>query len=184
MADPQHQEPLDGFDILTVRLYRAGLVGQALTLLIVGILGLTSGAPLWCWALYSAFVALTAWNMHLYMKTFRWIMQGASWIGLTLLVLGHFEGAMTSPLVGWAGIGFLFVSSSAWALKERYCFAIVGMRAVPLFLAGSLLGVFGQGQQPWAIPLLIAGGLMTMLSVAKLRMPLHFDIGDKSKYQV
>jgi uncharacterized integral membrane protein len=32
--------------------------------------------------------------------------------------------------------------------------------------------------------LTVAGGLYLVLSIAKLRMPLHFDVGDKSKYQV
>ena len=55
---------------------------------------------------------------------------------------------------------------------------------MPLFLA---LGIFASffGSLSLAAGLFaLASGVITMLAVAKVRMPLHFDIGDRSHYQI
>jgi uncharacterized integral membrane protein len=58
------------------------------------------------------------------------------------------------------------------------------MRLVPFMLAASLIG-FGLDEPIWiAVLLLPAGILLCILAFAKLRMPLHFDVGDKSHYQI
>ena len=38
----------------------------------------------------------------------------------------------------------------------------------------------------WAAALvaLVCGALLSLLALAKWRMPLHFDIGDKGRYQI
>ncbi|MCO4748054.1 MAG: hypothetical protein KC912_24890 [Proteobacteria bacterium] len=183
MADPDHTPVLDRFDRFTVVLYRLGLVGQAVTLIFAGMYVKTAESEL-IWAIYAAFVALAALNMHLYMKTFRWVIHFAAWLALVLQVLAP---SLLHPAPFWVwhvGLGFLFVASSAWALKERYCFRVPGMRLVPLLLAGSLIPIMTGGREPFGPTISIAGGLFTILAIAKLRMPLHFDVGDKSKYQV
>ena len=55
MADPQHVEILDGFDRLTVTLYRSalGFVSGSLLLQAAGVLG-----PLWGWAHAETVLAL------------------------------------------------------------------------------------------------------------------------------
>jgi len=176
MADPHHIPDLDRFDRLTVRLYRIGLLGQAVALLAAW---WTDGSRI-AWAVYGGFVALAALNMHLYAKVFRWIILGAVLTGLALQSGAH---AYKAHWLWHAGLGFLFVGSSAWALKERYCFRIPGMRLVPAFLAFSLTPVFWL-RPPYLPFVAIGGAFLTMLAIAKLRMPLHFDVGDKSKYQV
>jgi uncharacterized integral membrane protein len=183
MADPDHLPVLDGFDRFTVRLYRLGLVGQAV-LLVAGGLRIQTAESELIWALYAAFVALTALNMHLYMKTFRWVIHGAAWLGLVLQVIAPTVEPPAPFWVWHVGLGFLFVASSAWALKERYCFRVPGMRLVPALLAGSLLPVMAGGRMPFGPAIALAGLLFTVLALAKLRMPLHYDVGDKSKYQI
>jgi len=55
---------------------------------------------------------------------------------------------------------------------------------VPLLLP--LLWLLEWLQVAWAAALvaLVSGALLTLLALAKWRMPLHFDIGDKGRYQI
>lgn len=181
MANPEHVPELDGFDRLTVVLYRSGLaigtVGVGLLALAPWI-SLDIAAP---YALTLLGVQLAAACMHLYDKRIRWIIGASAHLGAWLVVAGLFAEL---SLVRDAGLGFGFVTLSAFALKERFCFRIPLLRAVPLFLAAGLVPLV------LSIPLgtTILFGLATLplgvLCVAKWRMPLHFDVGDKSAYQI
>jgi uncharacterized integral membrane protein len=179
MADPHHVALLDGYDRGSVRAYRAGLGGAA-----VGLGALTAAsaghAPLevarW---LVVVGAALSLANVHLYDKRIRAVIVGAGWTGAVLLL-----APVPWPLVHLAGLGFVFVALSGFALKEQFCFRIPFLRAVPLLLATSLVPL-AIGPMPLATALLgAATAALGLLAVAKLRMPLHFDIGDKSRYQV
>lgn len=177
MADPHHVPELDGFDRATVALYRLGVVGSAIALGVLAI-GAWQGwdlAPVRA-ALLAA-TALTVVNLHLYDKRVRWVIGASAWVGAVLVALGgHWPG--------YAGLGFLFVSLSAVALKERFCFKIPGLRAVPLLLALALVPLVLDAGTLAAVVLAPAAVLYAVLSVAKLRMPLHFDVGDRSRYQI
>ena len=77
MADPHHVPELDGFDRMTVVLYRTGLVASALALL--GLAAqqalLAAGIELPIWAPRLAILAATALaiaDLHLYDKRIRW----------------------------------------------------------------------------------------------------------------
>ena len=118
--------------------------------------------------------------MHLYAKQIRWFIGVSGWFGAILLVASRGE----TLLLHTAGLGFLFVALSGYALKEQFCFRIPGLRLVPLFLAGSLLPLLFGKPLFAGIPLLLSGLIYSALVVAKWRMPLHFDVGDKSKYQI
>ena len=186
VADPQHIEKLDGFDRLTVRLYRAGLSVGSVSLITGGVVfasGLASDpARAVVWGGVALGAALCATSMHLYAKRIRWVISLSTALGL--VVMGVAGGAAGHALTFHAGLGLVFVAYSAWALKEQFCFKIPGLRLVPLFLAGSLLPLL-VGPEPVAGGLLVLAGLvMAWLSIAKWRMPLTHDIGDKSAYQV
>ena len=183
MADPHHVPDMDSFDRRTVALYRLGLLGQATLLCIAGMMVSAPGVRM-AWALYAGFVALAALNMHLYMKSFRWVISGAAWGGLVLQAAAPALPPTAAHWTWHAGLGCLFVASSAWALKEQFCFRVPGMRLVPLMLAGSLLAIFMGQPHPFGAPIAISGALFAVLAAAKMRMPLHYDIGDKSRYQV
>lgn len=186
MADPQHVPDLDAHDILTVRLYRSGLAIAAL-----GLTALTVGLAIDSPALVGpselltlAGTALAVANMHLYAKQIRWVIGAAAWVGAVLWALGP---ALPAPLPWWvhhAALGFLFVALSAFALKEQFCFKLGLLRATPLFLATSLIPMVAGSSRVAAVLLAPAALLFLSMAWAKTRMPLHFDVGDKSKYQI
>jgi uncharacterized integral membrane protein len=194
MADPHHVPDLDPFDRLTVGLYRAGIAASALCLAGIAVAyGLRAAmvAPPW-WlgpmllTAVGATAALSATNVHLYDKRVRWVLQGAAPLGLALQAV-----ALAMPetwAAAWplqvAGVGFGFVTLSGVALKERFCFRIFGLRAVPALLALGLVPVLIDW--PLAVPVVLgpAAIVLAWLAVAKLRQPRHFDIGDRRAYQV
>lgn len=189
MADPDHIPALDGFDELTVRLYRSGLSLAGLSLVVVGIAliirGLTEAPHPSSWETLAWLGCLTGTasaiaNMHLYAKQIRWFIGVCGWIGAIFLVASNGNGLWLHS----AGLGFLFVALSGYALKEQFCFRIPGLRLVPLFLATSLFPLISGKVAIAGALLLLSGLIYTALAVAKWRMPLHFDVGDKSKYQI
>ena len=54
----------------------------------------------------------------------------------------------------------------------------------PAFVAALWFAWVFEGGWIARILSLIVGGLLLILAVQKWRMPLHFDIGDKTKYQI
>lgn len=168
MADPHIQSPLDRWDILTVILYRSGLI-VALAMLfwlkynpeIVQLGFLVSGVML-------------ASSLHLYLKAFRLLFQFVMWGGLLFQIFGLPDFAL--------GASFLVISGLCY--KEYVCFRITGLNFQPIIFA--LLWVALMMQADIFIDLfrIIAFILLAILSFKKWRMPLHFDIGDKGKYQI
>ncbi|MEZ4316821.1 MAG: DUF2301 domain-containing membrane protein [Myxococcota bacterium] len=181
MANPEHVPELDGFDRMTVRLYRSGLmVAAGGVVVLAGLLaaGRSEGPAL---VVILAGTLLSVLDMHLYDKRVRWVIAAAGQLGALLMVAG---GVVGVELVGQAGLGFLFVALSGFALKEQFCFRIPGLRLVPLFLAVGLV--------PWVLGVDVGAAVLfglaslplAALGVAKWRMPLHFDVGNKAFYQV
>ena len=194
MADPQHIPNLDAHDRLTVRLYRLGLTIGALATSLLSIwalgghrltpleLGLGADLLKLLLSFGSAFALV---NLHLYDKRIRWIILGAGVLGLWLMALSPIIAVpWLSHVVFHGGLGVVFVVFSALALKEPFCFRIPGLKLVPLFLATSLLPAIFEQPILFGLLLLPAGFCLGLLSLAKWRMPLGHDIGDKSNYQV
>jgi uncharacterized integral membrane protein len=177
MANPEHVPDLDGFDRATVSMYRLGVVAAPVALGGLAWLALRGHDTFPGHVAVLGATALAVANLHLYDKRIRWVIGASAWVGAALVATGgHWPGH--------AGLGFLFVALSAIALKERFCFRIPGLRLVPLLLAASLIPLLlGQGAVA-ALLLAPATLLYAALAIAKLRMPLHFDVGDKSRYQV
>jgi uncharacterized integral membrane protein len=193
MADPQHVPELDGLDRLTVTLYRSGLVIAAAGLLFAGAVEVGAGLSSWSWApravsvawvLVTLGAALACANMHLYDKKFRWLIGALGWVGLVVQVMSQVVPGGLGTLVFHAGLGFVFAALSAFGLKEQFCFKVPGLRLVPLFLAVSLIPLLLGQAIPAGLLLLLSGGIFGALALAKLRMPLHFDVGRKSAYQI
>lgn len=184
MADPGHVEILDAFDRLSVRLYRSGLAVAALSLLAGSGLSLAGRPAQLAWWGVTLGTATAVGNMHLYDKRIRWIAGQLAWWGVLLQLLAAVPGV---PLAWWlahGGLGLVFASLSAFAIKEQFCFRIPGLRAVPLFLAVGVFALAWEATVVAGVMLGAAGAVQAMLSVAKSRMPLHFDIGDRSHYQI
>ena len=197
MADPQHEPDLDDFDRATVRLYRIGLTLSACMTVLVGLayLGAVTDGAIgndlvrdwirlgWIGLVYATAVASI--DVHLYAKQIKWTIQAAAWFGAVLMLTSTELGR---PAVAWwtwhVGLGFVFVAQSGFALKERYCFKLPLLYLVPVCLAGSLIPLAMDWWLPAGILVTASGLLLGVLAFAKDRMPLHYDIGDKSRYQV
>lgn len=186
MADPDHVPELDDFDRLTVGLYRVGLVGQAVALALIAAGRMEVVPPTLGPLVLLATVALSVGNLHLYSKRIRWVIHLAGWTGavFTAIGAGTTPAGLGSTLLVHAGLGFLFVVTSALALKEQFCFRLPGLRAVPAALAVSVAtGVLGYDIATAGL-VAFAAVMVGVLAVAKLRMPVHFDVGNKSAYQI
>lgn len=179
MADPHHVPALDAHDARTVALYRAGLGLCAIgvgSLALAPWIGAAVGVPT---VLLGVLVAIV--DLHLYDKRIRWVIQAAGALGAWLVAVGALA---ERSLVGDVGLGFLFVAISALALKERFCFRIPGLGLVPLLLAASLVPRVVGAPRVASVLLALAALPLVALVVAKLRQPMHYDIGDRSRYQV
>lgn len=184
MADPQHVPEMDAFDERSVRMYRAGLLLAALGLLALGLLAWF--APDRIDVGRDAVVlgaALAGSNLHLYDKRIRSLIVSAAWMGAVVMLLAPSVPGDAGRVVGLLGLGLVFVGLSGFALKEQFCFRVPLMRGVPWLLAMSLVPLLARW---WGLAgglLVVAGAAYLLLAVTKIRMPLHHDIGDKSKYQ-
>lgn len=168
MADPHIRSPMDGWDYLTVIIYRLGFVLAAVMLFLFPYYAETAYVGL----LLSGVMLASC--VHLYLKSFRLVFQFAAWVGLLCAVF-HF------PLLA---IGAMLLVIGGLSYKEYFCFRIFGLNFQPIFAALLWFSLVFQGQIFVQILSIIMGILLTILSIQKWRMPLHFDIGDKSKYQI
>lgn len=167
MADPHIQSPLDFFDYLTVIIYRSGFVVATVMLFLLPYYTETS-----LLGLLVAGVMLAS-SLHLYAKSFRLLFQFTTWIGL-LCYIFHF------PILA---LGAMLLIIGGLSYKEYFCFRVFGLNFQPLFIAVLWITILLGWQSFVQILSLVCGILLLILSIQKWRMPFHFDIGDKTKYQ-
>ena len=81
-------------------------------------------------------------------------------------------------------LGAAFLVLGGLSYKEYFCFRVFALNLQPIFFV--LLWFSWVFHVVWLSTLLsfITGILILVLSIQKWRMPFHFDIGDKTKYQV
>ena len=168
MADPHIQSPMDFWDYLTVSIYRSGFVLATVMMLL-----LPYAAEIAQQGLLIAGVMLAS-SVHLYLKPYRYVFQFAVWIGLLCQIFGL-------PLLAFGAMLFVIGGLS---YKEYFCFRVFALNLQPIFFAVLWFALLFH--LTWLSNLLcfITGILILLLSIQKWRMPLHFDIGDKTKYQV
>ncbi|OBT13427.1 hypothetical protein A9264_07095 [Vibrio sp. UCD-FRSSP16_10] len=184
MANPEHKEQLDGLDKLSVVAYRFGITLFSLALLLLSVIHLLplfeiNVSPIirnFSFHLVAIAAVLSAANIHVYDKKARMMITWPTWLGLLLFIL--------FPSREWLYIGFLFVTFTGIALKESYCFKIKALNFLPLLLVVSVLALWMEEPTLFGLLVAISGVIFVVLSAAKWRMPLHFDIGNKSNYQV
>ncbi|PJG85990.1 DUF2301 domain-containing membrane protein [Conservatibacter flavescens] len=167
MADPHIQSPMDIWDYLTVIIYRTGFVIATLSVALL---------PYYPRAELGILLAASccASSLHIYLKQFRLLLQMATWTALILFVFGFPNLALDGAFVTLGGLCF----------KEYYCFRIPGLNAQSVFFALLWLCLQAHFMIGVQILSLIIAALLLLLSIQKWRMPLHFDIGDKRKYEV
>lgn len=180
MAHPQHVEPLDAFDRRSILAYRTGLVLSSIGL------GLTAmqlsvhheaKRPI---ALLTFGVILSVGNMHLYDKRVRWII---AWLGWGSLLAWAAADVANRPL-STLGLGLSLAALSALVLKEWFCFRIPLVRWTP---AALFVGVLANHWGHDALTALCFGASalgVAAVAMAKLRMPLTHDMGDRRHYQI
>ena len=186
MASPHHVPDMEPLDRLTVALYRSGLSLFALVTLLKAA-ELLSGAGIlgaWHLPLLAAAAATASANIHLYDPRFRWLFPLMSWIGCVLLGFSlTAQAAAVKEAVALLSLAFFYAGASMFAVKEYFCFRIPGLPLMPLLLGAAALLRWGGMEAAEGGFLAAAGLLYAWLAVAKWRMPLHFDIGDKSAYK-
>ncbi|OOF59091.1 DUF2301 domain-containing membrane protein [Rodentibacter myodis] len=168
MADPHIQSPMDSWDKITVVIYRTGFLIAGFSLLLL------------TWfpakAEIATLLAATccASSLHIYLKHFRLIFQFATWMGLVCAILGWNELALGGALLTLGGLCF----------KEYFCFRVPLLNFQPFFVAALWFAWVFEGGVLTRIFSIIVGALLLILAIQKWRMPLYFDIGDKTKYQI
>lgn len=168
MADPHIQSPMDKLDVLTVIVYRSGFV---LATLFTALLAYAPHIAQFGLLLAGAMLAS---SVHLYLKSFRLLIQYSMWAGLLLQAFGQPELAL--------GAAFLVIG--ALAFKEYFCFRIWGLNFMPVLVAILWLAIVAKWTFIALAVIVICTVLLALLTIQKWRMPLHFDIGDKTKYQI
>ena len=187
MATPNHTPLMEPLDQFTVTLYRIGLSIFALSA-ILHVLELLSGAYFmgkWYLPLMAAGVAVASANVHLYDPNFRWLFPQMSWIGFIILGFAmQIDSVEITRHFSMLSLGFFYAGAGMFAVKESFCFKILGLQLVPFFLAGAVFLQWAAQDLAAGIILLPAALLYLRLVYAKWTMPLHFDIGDKSAYKI
>lgn len=186
VANPEHKAVLDRFDKLSVCLYRSGI--SVFSIAAIFYAAILAGKAEWvvfpanmermCLLIMALSSAMSAANVHVYDKYVRAVISWSSWVGILLML------SDTALSYVWLSLGFIFITFSGIALKESFCFKVFGLKLVPLLLAMSTFLMMFESWMLAACMLLLSGFVLAYLSLEKWRMPLHFDIGDKSNYQV
>jgi uncharacterized integral membrane protein len=205
MQSHEPAQPLTFYDKLSVVLYRAGIVVVAI-LVVAGGLAMTFSFDKVTWkdlslkdgpvllfyflSLY-LFTGISVGTIHLYAKRFRklvrilylsafaggvvlYVMSGGSPIGFFLK--SPIGPVLVLPLAGT--VGFI-------AMKEAFCFKLVEGYLLAILLPTVVLLMMLRTFSPALIGAMFvfAGLLLGYLAWHKVRMPLGYDIGDKSLYE-
>ncbi|OED51419.1 hypothetical protein BEI46_04285 [Aliivibrio fischeri] len=187
MASIDHIEKLDALDKLSVVTYRTGITLFGITLIVfslaiaddIGFILIKNDYLMeLALALFAVSSAMSAANLHVYDKKVRLIITWSAWIGLVLLI------TIDSEILAWLPIGFLCVCFSGIALKESFCFKVIGLKAIPFLLCISILMLAIEVWLIAIICLFLSGVIFIFLAIQKWKMPLHFDIGNKANYQI
>ena len=169
MADPHIQSKMDFFDHLTVIVYRLGFT---LAIPVIALLPWQLNFPIEKSLFISA--VMCASSLHIYMKSFRLLLQFATWIGIIFFIFGF-------PLIG---IGGAFVTLGGLCFKESFCFKVPGLQLQPVILAILWFCMAFEFSLAAKIVAAISALLFMITCIYKWRMPRHFDIGDKTKYEI
>ncbi|MDH4263147.1 MAG: DUF2301 domain-containing membrane protein [Spirochaetia bacterium] len=206
MGEKKIKQPLTMYDKFSVFFYRMGIVISAMCILYaVYYFYLNTYDKILPKYFYGAYAIIVFWIfvisvstsvtfLHLYSKKVLNIIRAFSVIGaLTLILLAVsgnldylalFESNGWRGKIGVIGLGFVLAGFSGIGAKEAFCFKLnegyaygIGLAIlVILHLLGLLSPHFGFMFSTFI------GGLVLIFTIRKLFLPLHYDIGDKSRY--
>ena len=206
MADPHIQSELTQFDKISVVLYRLGISLMSLSMVSGGLFFLFSQKPTHLlenrftsivFILFFVSVGMSSFFLHLYVRSILRVIQSSFVISLIVVLAIQWTQDQSylifllqeKGLVGkisTIGFGFLLFASSAIAAKEAFCFKLKEGYIYALLTMGLFFPLFFFMPQNLKLILtiyIINALMLSLLTIRKLIMPLHYDIGDKSKYQ-
>ena len=201
MGEKQIFQPLSRKEVITVVLYRIGIVMSAIIISGLAYLLATESsisstsrigpsADLLVYCLYAS-VGISVFCIHLYMRKLKTYLKNLYFISLGCFVVilfcgkGSLSGALTQepyspllllPLSGCMG----FVTA-----KEAFCFKLLEGYLLAMLMPIYLLLVSGfvlTGQSASSGLILIAA-IMVLFTLRKVFMPIAYDVGDKSAYR-
>ena len=182
MADPNVKEILDGIDKTTIITYRLGMVITGLALFCLALQQIFY--PLWFKQIL-IFIALgsllQASSLHIYDKQIRWFLVNATWMGCWLVAVSF---VTTGLWAAYLSLGSLIITLSGLAYKESFCFSLPILKATPVLLVISWFLIVLSLNDWAACSLVISSLLYLYMAWRKINMPLHFDLGDRNKYQI
>lgn len=182
MADPNIRESLDGVDKMTIITYRLGMVITGGAIFILALQQIFY--PQWfkqALILLAFGSLLQASSLHIYSKLVRWFLVNATWMGCWLVSVSF---VTTGLWFAYLSFGAFIVTLSGLAYKESFCFSLSILKLTPALLAISwVLTIFSINHGASAT-LIISALLYLYMAWQKINMPLHFDLGDRRKYEV
>ncbi len=205
MGDPNAKSELTTFDKISVGLYRSGIVLAMLCIVYAAAffyhvvfeipLPFFLSGPnhtLVFWIFVSS-VCFSISFLHLYSRQILNVIRSFAVIGFIILVARAIAGEGLTEIIyskgvsgkiGVAGWGFIMAAFAGIGAKEAYCFRLKEGYAYGILSAILVLThLFGLlSQLTGYILILLIAILVVTFTVRKLRLPLHYDIGDKSKY--
>ncbi len=187
MANPEHLPEMTRLDSISVTGYRIGLTIVSMSSVLFAIELLFGLVLLGVWYLpvLGTGAALTSANLHLYDPKFRWFFPLVNWFGFVLFSYAMVvSDVLVVHYLQIIVVGCFLASAGMLAVKEYFCFKIPGLPLTPLLLFLFVLFRLIGYQMASGVVLGIASSLLLWLALAKWRMPLHFDIGDKNQYSI
>lgn len=182
MADPHVKQILDNVDKATIITYRLGLLITGLALSLLALQQIFY--PYWfkqIVVIIALGCLLQASSLHIYDKQIRWLLVNATWVGCWLTAVSLIT---TGLWVAYVSLGAFMITLSGLAYKESRCFSLPLLKVIPVLLVISwLLIIFSLNH--WAASiLLIVSALYLYMLWCKINMPLHYDLGDRKKYEI
>lgn len=200
MGSTQVFQPLTREDTLSVLLYRTGIVLSAIIISVLAFLAAASSdsgrtisglsGDFLIYGLYAS-IGTSVFFIHLYIGKIKVYLKNLYFLSLgglaALLFIG--KGVLSSALLQEPYSLLLLLPLSGClgfvTAKEAFCFQLFEgyllAMIMPIYLllvsSGSL-----SGRGP-AYGLVLIAVLLAVFTVRKVRMPLAYDIGDKSAYQ-
>jgi uncharacterized integral membrane protein len=199
-------QPLSTRDRISVIIYRTGIILSTVLLGLGGVLlnkhyGFNEwqkvneissgyGVTTYIVALYLT-VGLSVFTIHLYVKRFRNLIKGLYFIALTglilLIVIGR--GDIGSLLFTTTYAPFLLIPLSGClgfiTAKEAFCFRLHEGYFLALFMPYYLFifSIRAITPRDAGYGLILIAAFMLFFTLRKVRMPLAYDIGDKTVYE-
>lgn len=206
MGEREQKQPLTWQDIVSVFIYRLGIVLCCLSMTYLLTFFyyenwkttipafLNKGLATALFWVFCVSVSISVSFLHLYSKKILKIIRLMAYSGLAMVILLQFTNYLNfSDIInslglkgklGILGTGLVLAGFSGIGAKEAFCF-----RLYEGYAFGIGLGILALLQLIGVLPLTVAFILFALdwllifiFTARKLTLPLHYDIGDKSRY--